>query len=81
MAKRLSKKHDGFWINQYSNPENPNAHYKTTGQEIYDQMGGNLDYVFIGVGTGGTISGIAKYLKQKNPEIQIIGKFTKFKKN
>jgi len=59
-------------FNQYINPGNPMAHYDETGQEIWNQCEGRLDYVFIGAGTCGTLTGIARALKEKNPEIKII---------
>lgn len=62
-----------YYINQGSNPENPNAHFATTGPEIWDATGGNIDYLVALVGTGGSIIGIGKYLKEKNPNIKIIG--------
>lgn len=60
-------------LDQYANPNNPNAHYKGTAQEIIDDFGKDLHMVVAGVGTGGTISGIAKRLKEYNPAIKIIG--------
>ena len=60
-------------LNQYHNNENPEAHYHSTGPEIWEQTKGKLDYVVIGAGTGGTISGVGRFLKEKNPKIKIIG--------
>lgn len=64
---------NAFYANQYHNPSNPETHYLTSGPELYDQLDGNIDVFIAGVGTGGTISGIGKYLKEKNPDVKIIG--------
>ncbi len=66
---------DGKYVspNQYESELNVAAHYHTTGPEIWRQTGGNLDYFFASIGTGGTISGVGRYLKEMNPAIQIIG--------
>jgi cystathionine beta-synthase len=60
-------------LDQYKNTGNPMAHYEETGQEIWDQCEGKLDYVFVGAGTGGTIAGISRKLKEKNPKIVVVG--------
>ncbi|OGT06050.1 MAG: hypothetical protein A2X78_04545 [Gammaproteobacteria bacterium GWE2_37_16] len=64
---------NSFMPNQYYNTENLKAHYLTTGPEIWKQTGGNLTHCFLGMGSCGTISGVGKYLKEKNPNIKIIG--------
>jgi cystathionine beta-synthase len=63
----------GFKPDQYSNQANPEAHYRSTGPEIWEQTGGEIDAVVISVGTGGSITGIGRYLKERNPAIQIVG--------
>jgi len=64
---------NSFYANQYHNSDNAEAHYLTTGPEIWEQTGGKVDAVVTGVGTGGSISGISKFLKEKNPKVQMIG--------
>ena len=72
-AKLVQKTPNAFYANQYHNPDNPEAHYRSTGPEIWRQMGAELDALVVGIGTGGTVVGIAKYLREQNPKIQIIG--------
>lgn len=74
LAKKLQKAiPNSHILDQYANPENPHVHYLYTAQEIIDDMGENLDMVVMGVGTGGTITGVGKRLKEKNKNIKIIG--------
>ena len=74
LAKKLNKEiPNSHILDQYSNPANPNAHYKYTADEIINDLGDDLKMIVAGVGTGGTISGIAKRVKEYNPHIQIIG--------
>ena len=74
VARRLSEEiPNSFWFNQYDNLSNRQAHYESTGPEIWTQTEGQVTHLVVGVGTGGTISGTAKYLKEQNPDIQILG--------
>jgi len=74
VANRLQKKTPNSHIlDQYANPDNPDAHYEGTAEEIWSDFGKDLDMIVIGVGTGGTITGIAKKLKERNPNIKIVG--------
>src|SRR3954447_11392297 len=74
VAKRIaSETTNCFYANQYHNPSNPNAHYASTGPEIWEQCGHELDVFVTGMGTGGTISGTGKYLKQKRPDVRLVG--------
>tara|TARA_Y100001970_G_scaffold179901_2_gene219047 strand:+ start:1083 stop:2039 length:957 start_codon:yes stop_codon:yes gene_type:complete len=74
IAKKLNSEiKNSHILDQYANPSNPDAHYNYTAQEIIDDLDGEIDMVVMGVGTGGTISGVAKKLKEFNPNIQIIG--------
>ena len=73
-AKRISDKTENSWyVNQYNNLSNREAHYLSTGPEIWKQTKGKITHFVVGVGTGGTISGVAKYLKEKNSDIKIWG--------
>lgn len=74
LAKRLNDEiPNSHILDQYSNPRNPGIHYQTTAQEIWDDLDGKVDMVVVGVGTGGTITGIAKRLKELNPNVQVVG--------
>lgn len=74
VAEKLSKEiPNSCWLNQYDNLSNRQAHYESTGPEIWDQTEGKVTHIVVGVGTGGTVSGVAKYLKEKNPAIKIWG--------
>ncbi len=74
VAKRLNEEiEDSVIPDQYNNPNNPDAHYATTAPEIWEDFGDSLDMVVVTSGTGGTITGIARFLKEKNPDILIVG--------
>jgi len=74
VSERLGKETPNSWyVNQYDNPSNTEAHYEQTGPEIWEQTEGKLTHFVVGVGTGGTISGVARFLKEKNPNIKIWG--------
>ncbi len=73
-SKRIADETPNSWyVNQYDNPSNTQAHYESTGPEIWEQTNGKITHFIVGVGTGGTISGVGKFLKEKNPNIKIWG--------
>ncbi len=74
VADRLTEEIPGaFQPNQYFNPANPAAHYATTGPELWEQSGGRITHLVVGVGTGGTITGTGRYLRERNPSVEVIG--------
>jgi cystathionine beta-synthase len=74
VAERLNKEiPNSFWCNQYDNLSNRAAHYESTGPEIWEQTEGKITHFVVGVGTGGTVSGVGRYLKEQNPDIKIWG--------
>ncbi len=74
MARRFTEEIEGaFSPDQYTNEANPRAHYLTTGPEVWEQTNGTVDVFVAGVGTGGTITGTGKYLKEQNPDIEVVG--------
>jgi cystathionine beta-synthase len=73
-ARRIARETpNSFYPDQYSNPNNPEAHYRTTGPELWEQTEGRITHFVAGLGTGGTISGTARFLKEKNPNIRVVG--------
>lgn len=74
LARKLQKERlNSHILDQFTNPNNPGVHYNYTGQEIFDQCQGRLDYIFAGAGTGGTVTGIAQKMRELNPHVKIIG--------
>jgi cystathionine beta-synthase len=74
VADRLAREIPGAWRpNQFANMANPEVHYRTTGPEIWEQTGGRITALVAGVGTGGTISGVGRYLKERKPEVRVVG--------
>ena len=68
MKERAGRTPNSFIAGQFENQDNPNYHYETTGREFYEQLGGQIDAIVIGCGTGGTFTGVARYLKERNPK-------------
>ncbi|WP_036567049.1 cysteine synthase CysM [Oceanospirillum beijerinckii] len=73
LALQMQEEGKGKVLNQFGNPDNPEAHYQTTGPEIWQQTGGKITHFVSSMGTTGTIMGVSRYLKEQNPEIQIVG--------
>lgn len=71
-ARELASSGDAFLPDQFSNPANPEAHYRGTGPEIHEALDGRVDVFCAGVGTGGTITGVGRYLKERNPDVQVV---------
>jgi len=71
-ARVLSEQHGWFWANQFENTANGDFHYETTGPEIWEQCEGRVDVVVVSVGSGGTMSGVSRFLKEKNPSVRVV---------
>lgn len=72
LARRLAEERGAFFINQFGNDSNVKAHYETTGPEIWEQMNGDIDAFVCGVGTGGTLTGVGGFLREKNPKVKLV---------
>jgi cystathionine beta-synthase len=72
VAEKIRDERGAYLPNQYSNQANPGAHYASTGPEIWRQTDGKITHYVVGIGTGGTISGVAKYLKEQNPKVRVV---------
>lgn len=72
LGRSIAAERGAYFINQFGNPDNPRAHETTTGPEIWQQMGGRLDAIVLGVGSSGTISGLTKFLKENAPDVEIV---------
>ena len=73
VAHKIAREKGAFYVNQYFNELNPEAHYNSTAPEVWSDTNGEIDTFIAGIGTGGTITGVGKYLKEKNPDIKVIG--------
>src|SRR3990170_7078383 len=74
VSRRIAEETPNAWYaDQYHNPDNPAAHYETTGPEIWEDTAGRIDVFVCGMGTGGTISGVGRYLKERNPHLKVVG--------
>ncbi len=71
-AQALAREDDVWLPDQFSNPANPQAHYTGTGPEIWEAMGGRVDWLVAGVGTGGTVTGAGRFLKERNPDLRVV---------
>ncbi len=72
VAERIAREENGLLLNQYGNPANPKVHYEVTAREIWEQMKGQVDAFVMGVGTGGTITGVGRFLKERKPDVLIV---------